>query len=122
MGEVELALGGIVEAFAFAEEFGDAEDGGERIVEFVGDAGEHLSHGGEFLGLDELLFQALEVGYVAAGDDDAVDLAGFVAERAEMAADAAPLALLVADANLEGGEGLAAVKHFGEQSLQAGAV
>ena len=32
VGEFQLAFCGIVEAFAFAQEFGDAEDGGERII------------------------------------------------------------------------------------------
>ena len=122
MRQIELALGGFVEACAFAQQFGDAQDGGERIVELVGDAGEHLAHGGEFFGLDELLFQALQVGDVAAGNDDAIDLAGFVEERAEMAADAAPFAVFVADANFERSEGLAAGEDFGEESLERRAV
>ena len=88
----------------------------------MGDASEHLAHGGKFFGLDELLFEALDVGDVAAGDDDAVDLAGFVEERAEVAADAAPFAVLVADAHLERAERTLAGEHFREKSLQRGAI
>src|SRR5690349_4165969 len=105
MGEIELAHEGFVLASlasALAKKFGDAEDGGERVVQFVGDAGEHLAHGGEFLGLDELLFEALEVGDVAAGEHHAFDVAGFVGERAEVEKNAAPIALFAADAHFQG--------------------
>ena len=88
----------------------------------MGDAGEHLAHGGEFFGLDELLFEALDVGDVAAGNDDAIDLAGFVVERAEMAADAAPFAALVAHAHFERAERTLAGEHFREKSLQRRAI
>ena len=106
MREIELALEGFVRADAFAEEFCDAEDGGEWIVQFVGDAGEHLAHGGELFGLDELLLEALEVGDVAAGEDHAFDVAGFTGERAEIEKNAAPIALFMTNANFERGEHL----------------
>src|SRR5580692_697494 len=118
MREIELTLGRVVEADAFAEEFGDAENRGERIVELVGDAGEHLAHRGEFFGLDELLFEALHVCDVAAGNDDAIDFAGFVEERAEMAANLAPIAALVAHAHFERTERTLTGKHFSENRLQ----
>src|ERR1700722_954832 len=122
MRQIELALGGIVEAFALAQEFRYSQNGGEGIVQLVRDASKHLPHGREFLSLDELLFQALEIGYVTAGNDYAIDLASFVAQRAEMAADAAPLAKFVADANFQRSEGLAPIKHFGEQRLERRAI
>ena len=84
----------LVDALAIAQQFADAENGGEGIVELVSDAGEHLAHGGELFRLDELLFEALEFGDVAAGNDHAFDLAVFIEERAEIAAKAAPFALL----------------------------
>ena len=51
MGNFELAAGGIVGG-RIAQKFGDAEDGGERIIQFVGHAGNHLAHGREPLALD----------------------------------------------------------------------
>ena len=44
----------------------------------MGDAGEHLSHGGKFLGLDELFLQTLEIGNIAAGENYALDIALFI--------------------------------------------
>ena len=118
MRQVELALGRIVQARAFAKKFSHAENRGERIVEFVRHTGEHLAHGGEFFSLDELLFEALHVGDVATGNNDAIDLARFVEERAEMAANAAPIAIFVAHAHFERTERALAGEHFREKSLQ----
>ena len=88
----------------------------------MGHPGEHLPHGRQLLGLDELLFQALELGDVPRGNDHPVDLPALVGERAEMAAHAPPIALLVLHANLEGGEGLLAGHHLAEQRVQGGVV
>ena len=118
--DFKLALGGFGIGGAFAEQFRDAENGGERIVEFVGDPGEHLAHGGQFFGLDELLFEALEFGDVAARHDNAFDFAGFISERAEIKADAAPVAELVADANFERGKILTPFENVLEVSQQDG--
>jgi len=35
MCEVELALGALFDAFFFAQKFGNAENGGKRIVQFM---------------------------------------------------------------------------------------
>src|SRR6202012_1133467 len=72
--------------------------------------------------LDELLFEALNVGDVAAGNDDTVDFSGFVEERAEMAANAAPVTTLVTHAHFERAERALAGEHFREKSLQRGAI
>ena len=42
-----------------------AHDGGERIIEFVGDAGDHLPQGGELVGLKEAGRKVAIVGVVA---------------------------------------------------------
>src|SRR5258708_9013712 len=39
---------------AFHQEVGESEDGGEGIVDFVGDAGDQLSHGSHLLGVEQL--------------------------------------------------------------------
>jgi len=49
--KLQLAAHGGIDS-RIAQEFGDAQDGGKGIVEFMGDAGNHLTHGGEALGLD----------------------------------------------------------------------
>ena len=41
----------------------------------MGDAGEHLAHGGEFFRLDQLFFEALHFRDVAARDDHTFDFA-----------------------------------------------
>ncbi len=74
----------------------------------MGDAGEHLSHGREFLGLDELFLEPLEIGNVAAREDHAFDIALFIGERTEVETNAAPLAELVADTNFQRGKDLPA--------------
>lgn len=49
-----------IDVFA-EEEFGVAHDAGEGVVEFVGDAGDELTDGGEFSGLEELVLGGFEV-------------------------------------------------------------
>src|SRR6266700_820802 len=51
--------------------------------------------------LDGLLLETLEVGHVAAGENDALDIPLFVAKRTEIESDAAPIALFVAYANFQ---------------------
>ena len=65
MGHFQLSFGAIVNTLAVAQEFAHAENGGEGVVELVGNAGEHLTHGGEFFSLDELLLEALDFRNVA---------------------------------------------------------
>jgi len=50
MGEFELPLGVFAEHLRCRGEARDAQNGGQRIVEFVRDAGEHLAHSGKLLG------------------------------------------------------------------------
>src|SRR6266852_4534023 len=78
VGQFQLALGGVIGSFALAEKFGNAEDGGQGIVQLMGDAGEHLSHRGEFLRLNKLLLQPLEIGDIAAGENHAFNIALFI--------------------------------------------
>src|ERR1700722_8862898 len=102
VGHFELPLGVVVHALALAEKFAGSKDGGERIVQFVSNTGEHLAHCSELFGLDELGFEALHLGDDAAGDHGTVNFALFVEERAEIAFQATPFALFVPDANLDG--------------------
>src|SRR5882672_2872173 len=76
--ELKLALGGVVGSFTFAEKFGDTQDGCQRIVQLMSDAGEHLSHRSKLLRLDELFLQTLEIGNIAAGENHALDAALFI--------------------------------------------
>jgi hypothetical protein len=122
MGHLELAARVVVDAGAIAEKFAGAKNGGERIVQFVSDTGEHLAHGGEFFGLDELLFEAFDFGDVAAGDDDTFNVAGNVKERTKIAAEAAPLADFVADAEFDGSEFAFAQEQIFEDGEDGGAI
>src|SRR5438105_14117346 len=108
MRQIELAAEGFVSRSALAKEFGNAEDGSERIVQLVSDASKHLAHGGEFFRLDELLFEALDVGAVAASKDHAFDVTPFIVERNEGETNAAPVALLAEDTELHRSNGMLA--------------
>ena len=68
MSEVQLAAGVFVGGLV-AQQLGNAQNGGQRIVEFVGHAGNHLAHGCEPLRLNELLLEPLLVGNVARRSD-----------------------------------------------------
>src|SRR6266852_6107214 len=122
MREFELALGWFIGPFPFAEQLGNAEDGGKRIVQLVGDAREHLSHGSQFFRLDELLLQTLEVGNIAAGKNHTLVLTFGIPERTEIKTNPAPFTELVADASFQGCERLAASYDVAEQRLDGGHV
>ena len=83
-------VGGLV-----AQQFRDAQNGGQRIVQFVRHAGDHLAHGREALGLNELLLEPLLFGNVARGSDHAGDASRFVMQRPGGGAEHAPRAVLV---------------------------
>ena len=78
----EIAAGALGEFGVFHQEIGESEDGGEGIVNFVGDAGDQLSNGRHFLGVHELGAQHGGVGDVGHDDDDAADPAVFAADGA----------------------------------------
>jgi hypothetical protein len=122
VSHVKLALGVLIGAGTIAEKFAGAEDGGEGIVQFVGNAGEHLAHSGKFFGLNELLFEAFDFRDIAAGDDHALNLAVFIEQRTEVATETAPFALLVADADFDGSEILFALDEFVEDFQKRGAL
>src|SRR6266446_4530934 len=122
MGEFQLSLGRVIGAFPLSEKLGDAEDSGERIVQLVGDAGEHLAHGGQFFRLDELLLKAFEVSNIAAGKNHAFVLALGIPERAEIKTNPAPFTKLMADANFQGCERLAASHDVAIQHQNSGHV
>ncbi len=67
----------------------------------MSDPGEHLAHCGKFFGLNELLFKAFDFSDVAARDDHTFDFSGFIEERAEMAFQAAPFTIFVANLNFD---------------------
>src|SRR5438309_6539360 len=68
----QLAFGGVVLSLALAKKLGDAKDGGQGIVQLVGDPGEHLPHCGKFFRLDKLFLQTLEIRNIATVDNYAV--------------------------------------------------
>src|SRR5260370_41367478 len=85
-------------------------------------AGQHLPHGGKLFGLYRLLFQSLQLRDVAAGNHHAIDFAGFIEERAKVAAQAPPLALFVAHTNFQRSKSLPAAYNFREEAQQSRAV
>src|SRR6266852_4025873 len=77
-----------------AEHVADGKDGGERVIELVGHTGDHLPHGGELFRLQDLLFEAVELGDVTGGSDDAGDAALRVFDGAGHGAEQTPGAIL----------------------------
>src|SRR4030095_2181960 len=106
MCEIELALHGVVQAFALADEFSDTEDGGERIIQLMRDSGKHLAHRGQLFRLDQLFFETLQIRNITPGEHNSFDLVALVIQRAEVEQDTAPVALLVTDANFHRGKTL----------------
>src|SRR5579863_3156405 len=94
MGEVQLAAGVFVGGL-IAQQFRDAQNGGKWIVQFVGNAGDHLAHGREALGLNELLLKPLLLGDVARRSNYAGDPTRLVMERPGGGAEDAPRTVLV---------------------------
>ena len=76
--EFQLTPGGFIGSWTLAEKLGNAEDGGQRIIQLMGYTRKHLSHRGKFLSLDELFLQTLEIGNVAAGENHAFNIAFFI--------------------------------------------
>ncbi len=67
--EVKLAVS-ILIGCLIAHQFRDAQNGGQRIVQFMGHSGDHLPHRRKPLGLNQLLLQPLLLGNVAHRSDD----------------------------------------------------
>ena len=114
MSEFELPAGDIVGS-GIPEQFGDAQHRGERVIQLVGDSGDHLAHGGKSLGLDQLLLDALGLGDIAGGRDDALDLSGCPVERAGGSAEQAHFAVLALDKVFDAAVGAFSGKHGLEQ-------
>src|SRR5579883_154194 len=87
MREFKLAAHGFVLDLLVAQDFGNAKNGSQGIVQLVSDSGEHLAHGGELFGLNELLFTAFDFRNIAARNHDAFDFPLLIEKRAEMATD-----------------------------------
>jgi hypothetical protein len=121
MGEVQLAAGVFVGGLV-AQQFGNAQNGGQRIVEFVGHAGNHLAHGCEPLRLNELLLEPLLVGNVARRSDHAGDASCLVMERPRGGAEHAPGSVLMLGAVLDLGFGEALVNQIVEHFEHRGPV
>ena len=108
MGELQLAFRGLVGCDSLTKKFCDPEDGSERIIQLVRHTSKHLSHGGEFFGLDELFLETLEIGDVATGKHHTLNITFFVGERTEIETDTAPIPELMADAHFQRSKGLLA--------------
>src|SRR5208283_3861402 len=83
------------------QQIGEAENGGEGIVDFVSDAGDQAANGGHFFGVGELGLQEDGVGNIGHDYDDAVDLIGFVATGTEADGEMAHGAIAALDAQLQ---------------------
>ena len=98
MGEVSCAVAGELGFLEAAGELGAvlrvflregevAEDGGEDVVEIVGDAAGEYADGFEFVGALHLLFEAVALGDIAQDEDGAGDFSGGVFDRGAAAFD-----------------------------------
>src|SRR5208337_772388 len=80
----QIAARAFREFGVFHQEIGESEDGGEGIVDFVGDAGDQLSDGSHLLGVHQLGAQHSGVGDVGHHYDDAAHAAVFAADGAQI--------------------------------------
>src|SRR5207247_9955424 len=75
-----------------------------------------------FLRLNELFFQALQIGYVAAGENHTLDIPLFIGQGTEIKTNPPPISRLVAQANFQRGKVLlpghdVLVKRFGSSQI-----
>ena len=112
----QIAAGAFGDLGVGQQEVGESEDGGEGIVDFVGDAGDQLSDGRHLFGVEQLGAQHGGVGDVAHDHYDAADPAVFADDGAqidgELGADAVAakqgqIEVIDLLAGLHGGEGFA---------------
>jgi len=80
---------------AFLQQFRHAQNAGQRIIELVREAADHLSHGREALALNNLLLQLLLHRHVANGDDHARRFAFGIQEWTRHAQHRAPSTVAV---------------------------
>src|SRR5438094_4611174 len=101
--QVQLALHGIVEPFALAHQFRDAQNRRQRIIQFMSHAGEHLSHCCELFGLNQLFLEALQICHVLSRKNHTIDLSFFLYARTELEKNFSLLAPRVMYAHLQWG-------------------
>ena len=92
--QIELAAGSFVGGL-IAHQFRNAQDGGQGIVELVRDSRNHLSHGGQPLGLNHLLLEPLLIGNIARRSDDARDATRFILQGSRGGAKQVPGPILM---------------------------
>ncbi len=95
--ELHMALCGDIRC-AVAKQIGDAQDGGQRVIQLVGRAGQHLAHSRKLLLLRKLLFGELPIGDVAQRGHDARDFPRFVEKGGDAGAENPPGTIGVARA------------------------
>ena len=88
---------GVWQVGILQQQIGKAENRGQGIVYFVGDAGDELSDGCHFLGMNQFAAQFGRVGDVGHDHDDAVDVALLVAHGAEVDGELAGMAVAAHD-------------------------
>jgi hypothetical protein len=81
VGDFELPPRGLI-LRGIAQEFGDPQDCGQRIIQLMGDAGNHLAHRGKPFVLDQLLLHTLRIGGVSRRGDNTRDATREVHKRA----------------------------------------
>src|SRR5208337_481460 len=116
----QIAAGAIGEFGVFHQEVGESEDGGEGIVDFVGDAGDQLSDGRHFLGVQQLGAQQGGVGDVGHDHHDAAHAAVFAADGAEIDGELGAAAVAANQGQIEVIDLLPA-GHGGQRFAQRGA-
>lgn len=85
----------------FEQKVGKAEDGCERVVNFVGHTGDEAADGGHFFGVGKLGLKEDGIGDVCHHDDNAVDLIGLIAAGAEADREVAHGAIAAFDAEFQ---------------------
>src|SRR5262249_19656271 len=97
-----------------------AGDGGQRVFEFMGDAGGEFAESGEILLELDLLLEGGELGQVAEQADSAVDIAFSFADRRDGNAEVADVARGRMVLDFFAAEDFAGGKAFGDEACELG--
>ena len=86
---------GAIAGLVVLQQLGHPQNAGQRIVQFVSEASDHLSHRGQAFALNDLLLHFFFRSYIAHGNDDARRFAFRVEHGTRRPQHGAPAAVLV---------------------------
>ena len=91
--DAEIFAGGFRKVGIFEQQIGEPQDRSQRIIYFVGDAGDKLADSRHFFGVNKFAAEFGGVGDVRHDHDDAVDIVLLVAHGTEVDGELAGVAV-----------------------------